>query len=144
MAGTIVIKNGYVYDPLNEVNGEQQDIFIKDGVVVSELSAADMKDAKIIDATGKTVMPGGVDSHTHIAGAKVNVGRMMRPEDGYKATLAKTDITHSGSGETVPSVYMEGYEYSKMGYTTAFEAAVPPMEARHTHEEMPVEYQQEV
>lgn len=136
MAGTIVIKNGSVYDPLNEVNGEKQDIFIKDGKVVSELSDADMKDAKVIDATGKTVMPGGVDSHSHIAGAKVNVGRMMRPEDGYKATMGKTAITHSGSGETVPSVYMEGYEYSQMGYTTVFEAAVPPMEARHTHEEM--------
>ncbi|WP_440952281.1 formylmethanofuran dehydrogenase subunit A [Methanococcoides sp. FTZ1] len=136
MAGTIVIKNGSVYDPLNEVNGEKQDIFIKNGKVVSELSDADMKDAKVIDATGKTVMPGGVDSHSHIAGAKVNVGRMMRPEDGYKATMAKTAITHSGSGETVPSVYMEGYEYSQMGYTTVFEAAVPPMEARHTHEEM--------
>ena len=59
MAGTIVIKNGSVYDPLNEVNGDKQDIFIKNGKVVSELSDADMKDAKVIDATGKTVMPGG-------------------------------------------------------------------------------------
>jgi formylmethanofuran dehydrogenase subunit A len=136
MAGTIAIKNGYVYDPLNEVDGEVMDIFIKNGKVVTELSAAEMKDAKVIDAKGKTVMPGGVDSHSHVAGAKVNTGRMMRPEDHYKYYQQKTPITHSGSGYTVPSVYLGGYEYSKMGYTTVFEAAVPPMEARHTHEEM--------
>ncbi len=85
-----------------------------------------------------TVMPGGgVDSHSHVAGAKVNAGRSMRPEDHYKANLKKTALTHSGSGYTVPSVYKQGgYDYAAMGYTTVFEAAVPPLEARHTHEEM--------
>ncbi len=136
MPGTIAIRNGYVYDPLNEINGESMDIFIKDGKVVTELSGADMKDVKEIDAKGKTVMPGGVDSHSHVAGAKVNTGRMMRPEDHYKHYQKRTPLTHSGCGYTVPSVYLGGYEYSKMGYTTVFEAAVPPMEARHTHEEM--------
>jgi len=136
MAGTVVIKNGYVFDPLNEVNGEMMDIFIKDGKVVEELSGTEMKDAKVIDAHGKTVMPGGVDSHSHVAGAKVNKGRLMRPEDHYRWTREKTDITHGGCGYTVPSVYLQGYEYATMGYTTVFEAAMPPLEARHTHEEM--------
>jgi len=136
MAGTITIKNGYVFDPLNEINGEIMDIFIKDGKVVRELSAAELKNAKVIDASGMTVMPGGVDSHSHVAGAKVNAGRAMRPEDHYKANLQKTPFTHSGSGYTVPSVYKQGYDYAAMGYTTVFEAAIPPLEARHTHEEM--------
>ena len=136
MAGTIAIKNGYVFDPLNEINGEIMDIFIRDGKVVKELSAAEMKTSKLIDASGMTVMPGGVDSHSHVAGAKVNAGRSMRPEDHYKANLKKTALTHSGSGYTVPSVYKQGYDYATMGYTTVFEAAVPPLEARHTHEEM--------
>jgi len=138
MAGnkTIAIKNGYVFDPLNEIDGELMDIFVKDGKVVRELSSAEMKNAKTIDAKGMTVMPGGVDSHSHIAGAKVNGGRMMRPEDSYKWNRKKTPFTHSGTGYTVPSVYLEGYQYSQMGYTTVFEAAVPPLEARHTHEEM--------
>ncbi|WP_292462682.1 formylmethanofuran dehydrogenase subunit A [Methanolobus sp.] len=136
MTGTIVIKNGHVFDPLNEIKGDRMDIFIRNGKVVTELSAAELKDAKEIDASGKTVMPGGVDSHSHVAGAKVNVGRMMRPEDHYKFYQKKTPLTHSGCGYSVPSVYLGGYEYSKMGYTTVFEAAVPPMEARHTHEEM--------
>jgi len=136
MSGTMVIKNGYVFDPLNEVNGEIMDIFIKDGKVVGELSPAEMKDAKVIDASGKTVMPGGVDSHSHVAGSKVNKGRLMRPEDHYKSVRKKTSLTHGGSGYTVPSVYVQGYEYASMGYTTVFEAAVPPLAARHTHEEM--------
>ena len=135
MAATI-IKNGYVFDPLNGIDGEVKDIFIMDGKVVASLSGADSRDATVIDATGKTVMPGGVDSHSHVAGAKVNAGRLMRPEDHYKSVRAKTDITHSGSGYTVPSVYKQGYDYAAMGYTTVFEAAMPPLEARHTHEEM--------
>jgi len=93
MAGTIAIKNGYVFDPLNEINGEIMDIFIRDGKVVRELSAAELKDAKVIDVSGMTVMPGGVDSHSHVAGAKVNAGRSMRPEDHYKANLQKTSLT---------------------------------------------------
>src|SRR5450759_152834 len=136
MPGTIVIRNGYVFDPLNEIDGEIKDIFIKNGKIVDELKGNSLRDAKVIDARGKTVMPGGVDSHSHVAGAKVNGGRMMCPEDRYKWVTKKTDITHSGSGNTVPSVYVQGYDYAKMGYTTVFEAAIPPMEARHTHEEI--------
>jgi len=136
MDGTVVIKNGYVFDPLNEVDGEMMDIFIRDGRVVSEISGHALRNAKVIDAAGKTVMAGGVDSHSHVAGSKVNKGRLMCPEDHYKSTTKKTEKTHSGSGYTVPSVYIQGYQYASMGYTTVFEAAVPPLAARHTHEEM--------
>ena len=134
--GTTIIRNGYVFDPLNGINGDVKDIFIRDGHVVTGLTSAEERDALIIDALGKTVMPGGVDSHSHVAGAKVNAGRLMRPEDHYKSTQAKTAITHCGSGYTVPSVYKQGYDYAAMGYTTVFEAAMPALEARHTHEEM--------
>lgn len=133
---TMIIRNGYVFDPLNEINGDVMDIFIRNGKVVNDLSGADKNEAKVIDASGKTVMPGGVDSHSHVAGAKVNAGRLMRPEDHYKSVRSKTALTHSGSGYTTPSVYKQGYDYAAMGYTTVFEAAMPPLEARHTHEEM--------
>ena len=133
---TMIIKGGYVFDPLNEINGDVKDIFIKSGKVVADLSAAEAREAVVIDASGKTVMPGGVDSHAHLAGPKVNAGRLMRPEDHYKSVRAKTVLTHSGSGYTIPSVYKQGYDYAAMGYTTVFEAAMPPLEARHTHEEM--------
>lgn len=133
---TMIIKGGYVFDPLNEINGDVKDIFIKDRKVVADLSAVEAREATVIDASDKTVMPGGVDSHAHLAGPKVNAGRLMRPEDHYKSVRAKTALTHSGSGYTIPSVYKQGYDYAAMGYTTVFEAAMPPLEARHTHEEM--------
>lgn len=136
LTGTAIIRNGSVFDPLNGINGDKKDIFIREGKVVPSLSSAEQKDALVIDARGKTVMPGGVDSHSHVAGTKVNAGRLMRPEDHYKSVRARTAITHSGSGYTVPSVYKQGYDYAAMGYTTVFEAAMPPLEARHTHEEM--------
>ena len=135
-SANMIIKNGYVFDPLNDLDGEVMDLFIRDGRIVGDLRAGERRDAKVIDASGKTVMPGGVDSHAHVAGAKVNAGRLMRPEDHYRSVREKTGLTHSGSGYTIPSVYKQGYDYVAMGYTTVFEAAMPPLEARHTHEEM--------
>ncbi|HUI39383.1 MAG TPA: formylmethanofuran dehydrogenase subunit A [Methanothrix sp.] len=133
---TMIIKNGCVFDPLNDIGGDIKDIFIRGGKVVEGLFGAEARDAKVIDARGMTVMPGGVDSHSHVAGAKVNAGRLMRPEDHYKSVRPRTALTHSGCGYTIPSVYKQGYDYAAMGYTTVFEAAMPPLEARHTHEEM--------
>ena len=125
-----IIKNGIVYDPLNGVNGEKMDICVKDGKIVEEVS----DNAKVIDASGKVVMPGGIDSHSHVAGAKVNVGRIFRPEDSKMEIYAKKGL-RSGTGFSVPSTYKTGYQYCEMGYTTVIEAAMPPLIARHTHEE---------
>ncbi|WP_456374339.1 tungsten-dependent formylmethanofuran dehydrogenase subunit FwdA [Methanocaldococcus sp.] len=125
-----IIKNGIVYDPLNGINGEKMDICVKDGKIVEKVS----ENAKIIDASNCVVMPGGIDSHTHVAGPKVNVGRMFRPEDSKKEIYAKKGL-RTGTGFSVPSTYKTGYQYSEMGYTTVFEAAMPPLLARHTHEE---------
>ncbi|MDD3984404.1 MAG: formylmethanofuran dehydrogenase subunit A [Methanobacterium sp.] len=126
-----IIKNGIVYDPLNNIDGEQKDICIKDGKIVDSVSA----DANVTDASGQIIMPGGVDPHTHIAGAKVNVGRMIRPEDSKKDVVGRAPGQRGGSGFSVPSTFMTGYRYAQMGYTTAMEAAMPPLLARHTHEE---------
>jgi formylmethanofuran dehydrogenase subunit A len=120
----MIIRNGYVFDPLNGVDCEVKDIFIKDGKVVADLSGSEKKDARIIDASGKTVMPGGVDSHSHVAGAKVNAGRLMRPRI-HKVGPLQTGLTHSGS-YTIPSVYKQGYDYAAMETITVFEAAMPP------------------
>lgn len=130
---SLIIKNGYVYDPMNSIDGEKKEIHIQDGKIVEKVAA---DDAKIIDASGMIVMPGGVDMHTHIAGAKVNCGRYMRPEDKHpEYNEARTKITRSGTGFSVPSTWVTGYRYAKMGYTTAVEPAMPLLEARHTHEE---------
>ena len=96
---------------------------------------SDMK-VKTIDAAGKVIMPGGVDIHAHIAGPKVNAGRLLRPENHIIDPLPKTAVTRAGVGRSVPSTYYTGYAYARMGYTFAMEPAMPPLEARHTHEEL--------
>ena len=129
------ILNGRVYDPLNGVNGEVQDIWIKDGRIAPP-EEVNPKEAETIDATGLVVMPGGVDIHSHVVGAKVNAGRKFRPEDHRDHIRTRTTFTRSGSGYTVPTTHLTGYLYAEMGYTTVMEAATAPLVARHTHEEL--------
>jgi formylmethanofuran dehydrogenase subunit A len=128
----LLIKNGAVFDPKNGIKGDKTDISIKNGKIVSKVS----NQATVLDAGGRLVMAGGVDAHSHIAGAKVNVGRMMRPEDSRSGISPRTKITRPCTGYTVPNVYAMGYRYAQMGYTTVFEAAQAIMKARHTHEEL--------
>jgi len=127
----IIIKNGYVFDPLSGIDGEIMDISMSKGRIVESV-----KNAKVIDATGKVVMPGGVDIHSHIAGSKINIGRLMRPEDHRKDVVMKSSVTRSGVGYSCPSTFVTGYRYAEMGYTSVMEAAMPPIGARHVHEEL--------
>jgi formylmethanofuran dehydrogenase subunit A len=128
----LIIKNGLVYDPLNKLDGEKKDIFIKDGIIVEKVNG----DAKVINAAGMIIMPGGVDIHSHIAGAKVNTGRILRPDDKPpECNEKKSKVRRSGTGFSVPSTWSTGYRYAKMGYTTVCEPAMPMLKARHTHEE---------
>ncbi|RLI40330.1 formylmethanofuran dehydrogenase subunit A, partial [Candidatus Bathyarchaeota archaeon] len=129
----LIIKNGIVYDPINRIDGEKMDIAINNGKIVEK---ANEKKAKVIDASGMIVMPGGVDIHSHIAGAEVNTGRLLRPEDHFRDVETKTAITRSGVGYSIPSTFTTGYRYSRMGYTTVMNPSMPPLEARHTHEEL--------
>lgn len=132
----ILIKNGIVYDPMNNVRGERMDIAIKGGKIVSD-AEIDLKEAKVIDAEGRLVMAGGVDMHSHIAGPKVNTGRIMRPEDHYRSFMKFIlGVRRSGTGRTTPSTNVIGYKYARMGWTTVIEPATPPLKTRHTHEEM--------
>jgi formylmethanofuran dehydrogenase subunit A len=129
----MLIKNGFVFDPKNGINGEKMDIAIRNGKIVESVN--DHK-AKKIDATGLTVMPGAVDIHTHIAGGEVNTGRIVRPEDHIKDVVRKTATTRSGTGYSIPSTFVTGYRYSRMGYTTVMNPSMAPLEAKHTHEEL--------
>ncbi len=132
------IHNGHIYDPANGLRGDVRDVFIDQGRIVSGDGIPEgQKDSmESIDATGCAVMPGGVEIHSHIAGAKVNNGRIICPEEHRSHVEACTSVTRAGCGLCVPTTFRTGYLYSKLGYTTIFEAAVPPLEARHAHEEL--------
>ena len=133
----LLIKGGTVYDPKNEIDGEVRDLWIQDGRIIEAPSDLSTKADKTIDATGYVIMPGGVDMHCHIAGPKVNTARKMMPDDKRLAPMVhRTRYTRSGTTGAVPSTWATGYLYAGLSYTTAFDAAVPPLAARHTHEEL--------
>src|SRR4051795_2236088 len=136
MSDLIKISGGTVYDPANGIDGEVRDIWIANGKIVATPSDPATRPTREIDARGLVIMPGGVDMHCHIAGPKVNVARKMMPEDKRLAEkVVRTPLTRSGTMGAVPSTFATGYKYAGLGYTTAFDAAVPPLAARHTHEE---------
>ncbi len=63
----LLIKGGRVIDPANGVD-EVLDILVEDGIIVElkRVFDAEEKGAKVIDAEGKTVVPGLVDMHAHL------------------------------------------------------------------------------
>jgi formylmethanofuran dehydrogenase subunit A len=126
------ITGGTVYDPANQINGQVKDICIADGKIV-----ADVAGGRTIDARGMIVFPGGVDIHTHVAGAALNFARAMTPENQRQAAkFVHTPQRRMGIGGPTPTTYATGYLYAGMGYTTVVEAAVPVLSAKHTHEEL--------
>lgn len=129
----LLVINGFVYDPANGVDGDRMDIAVKNGKIVENVNE---RKAKKVDASGMIVMPGGVDIHSHIAGPEVNTGRELRPEDHFRDYERRTPVTRSGVGRSIPSTFTTGYRYSRMGYTTVMNPSMPPLEAKHTHEEL--------
>lgn len=130
------IAGGTVYDPRHGVDGQVRDIWVQGSKIVAAPDDPQVRAETTIDATGLVVMPGGIDMHCHIAGPKVNMARKMRPEEKRRdAPLPRTALTHSGTMGSVPSTFATGYKYAGLGYTTAFDAAIPPLDARHAHEE---------
>jgi formylmethanofuran dehydrogenase subunit A len=126
------ITGGKVYDPANGVDGQIKDVAIADGRIVSRVEVG-----HTIDATGMIVLPGGVDAHTHVAGAALNFARAMTPERQRQAVpFLHTPERRMGLGGLTPTTFATGYMYAGMGYTTVTEAAVPVLSAKHTHEEL--------
>ena len=130
------LSGGTLYDPANGIEGEVRDLWFSGGRIVASPTDPEARAARTIDARGMVVMPGGIDMHCHIAGAKVNTARKLRPEDSREAEpLRRTANTRSGTLGSVPSTFATGYKYAGLGYTTAFDAAVPPLFAAHAHAE---------
>jgi formylmethanofuran dehydrogenase subunit A len=136
-SGEILVKSGFIVDPSRKIDGDVGDVAIKDGKIVDKVSSS----AKVIDAKGKVVMAGGVDVHAHVAGPKVNVGRLMRPEDKLLSGMSRSAMAQKNgyrmeSGFSIPSTFKTGYDYARMGYGFVMEAAMPPIHSPHVHEEI--------
>jgi len=131
------VTGGTVYDPANGVDGAVRDVCIEGDRIVADLPTG----APRLDARGLVVMPGGVDIHAHVAGSSVNHARRLIPEEraadaAPAPALAEGEHPRSGTGGTLPSTFVTGYRYAGLGYTTAMEAAVAPIAARHAHAEL--------
>lgn len=134
----IHLKNGKVYDPARGTEGIVQDIYIRDGYIIAKPSDSE-KITRIYDLTGKVVMAGAIDMHSHIGGGKVNIARMMLPEYQTTKNLSEPEAhicTPNCSHNATPTTTETGFRYIEMGYTAAFEPAILPINARQAHLEM--------
>lgn len=132
------LKNGRLYDPAQQKNGVQEDIYIAQGRIIAK--PLDMsKVTKTFDLSGKIVMAGAIDMHSHIGGGKINIARMMLPEfqESKKYSEPEAHIcTPNCSHHATPNTTDTGFRYIEMGYTAAFEPALMPVNARQAHLEM--------
>jgi len=132
------LKNGRIYCPVLGADGVVQDIYIRDGKIIAKPSGIE-KIHQTFDLTGKIVMAGAIDMHSHIGGGKVNIARMMLPE--FQETKSYTEpeahiCTPNCSHDATPNTADTGFRYIEMGYTAAFEPAILPINARQAHLEM--------
>ena len=137
------LKNGKVYDPAHGVDGVIQDIYIRDGKIIAKPNDTNFNHEKITqtyDLTGKIVMAGAIDMHSHIGGGKVNIARMMLPEFRHEFKQYSEPEAHicapNCSHHATPTTTEIGFKYIEMGYTAAFEPAILPINARQAHLEM--------
>jgi formylmethanofuran dehydrogenase subunit A len=131
----IKLSGGRIFDPANNRRGEAADLCIRDGRISGPPAAGEPIDQRF-DLAGKIVMPGGIDIHSHVAGGKVNLARALMTSDHRDHDCAHHGAWRSGSGYATPSSFLTGYRYAELGYTAAFEPAMVPSNARHTHAEL--------
>ena len=124
------LKSGNVYDPHNKIFNIKKDIYIEDGSIVDKKHISSKID-KVINCSNKIVMPGAIDMHTHIGGGKVNIARLML-EEFHNEEDPNFDMT----AIIAPSTLKTGLKYIEMGYTSCFEPALLPANARQAHAEM--------
>ena len=87
MREKILIKNGNIIDG-KKTRSFRADLYIKDGIIEDIKDSIDIKDkdTTIIDADGKTVMPGLVDMHVHLRDPGFEEKETI--ESGAKAAIA--------------------------------------------------------
>ena len=135
---SLILRGGLVIDPAHHSTGQQRDLAVRDGRIVEPVVGENF--GQQIDASGCVVMAGGIDMHTHIGGGKVNLARLLMAEDHRAGpnpiALPANPLELASCGSCTPGTLAIGYRYVEMGYTAAFEPAMDPSNARHTHMEM--------
>ena len=118
----IVLRGGKVYDPAHHIDGEIKDIWIDGGKIV--VPPAEDDTAQVIDVGGLILAPAGVEIHAHVAGSQLNAARAM--------LAGQTPVVDS----LLPTPAQAAERYLKLGYTTVFDTAMPPLYARQSHADL--------
>ncbi len=126
----IRLAGGRVVDPANKRDGVG-DIWIRGDRIVAP-PQGETPDA-VYDVSGKIVMAGAIDIHSHIAGGNVNTARLLLPENhrAHRPRPAATPLSTAGW-----STFETGCRYAAMGFTTVIEPAVAAHHALHAHLEL--------
>ncbi|MFX1553503.1 MAG: amidohydrolase family protein [Promethearchaeota archaeon] len=115
----LIIKNGLVFDPINNIEGEIKDILIESGRIIEKFT--NEKNVKEINAKGKTVIPSAIDIHTHVASQQVNWARLLG--------TSNSKFKENWHGLTLQNI---ARDYISNGYTFILEANVFPSLAKQT------------
>jgi len=127
------LKNARVYDPVQKLNGELMDLWIRDDRIVDPNYISDADSALIYDLKGAITMAGGVDIHSHIAGGNVNTARLLLPEQHRNHLQRQENLPFYNARW---SSFETGYRYTEMGYSMVVEPAMLPVNAPQVHREM--------
>lgn len=107
----LLVKNGMIATESQVFRG---DILIEDEKIKSIGTVLEEEDAEVIDATGRYVIPGGVDVHTHM---DLQAGKYRAVDDFYDGTVAAacggttTIVDHMAFGPKGCSLWHQVEEY---------------------------------
>jgi formylmethanofuran dehydrogenase subunit A len=118
----IVLRGGKVYDPAHHIDGEIKDIWIDGGKIVAP--PAEEVATEVINVGGLALAPAGVEIHAHVAGVQLNAARAL--------LAGQAPVVDA----LLPTPAQAVERYLKLGYTTVFDAAMPPLFARQSHADL--------
>lgn len=90
----IIFENVKVFQPLKQRFSEPMHVWVEGNTIktVSALPLQKPAGAKVIDGTGKTLIPGLIDVHVHLVFGSMSMADMMTPDLNEEAVIAKAAI----------------------------------------------------
>lgn len=93
----LIIKNGTLVTPTSSFRA---DVAVKDGKICAVAQSISGAGAGVVDASGKLVLPGAIDPHTHLA---MPFGGTISADDYYAGTRAAVWRRHHHRVRLCPS-----------------------------------------
>ena len=109
-----IIQNGTI---VSDTAAFRADLLLEDGMVKAVGAGLSAPDAQVIDASGKYVLPGAVDVHTHM---DLQAGAHRAVDDFYTGTVAAacggttTIVDHMAFGPKGCSLWHQVEEYHRL------------------------------